>query len=284
VGLCFALARYIDAENAPVHIATVDLPSGVIDGLEYLHRNAGQRHGGCLSSVLMRASTLAAAGPFDSPHTKHTLDLNLYLRLARYGDVGFIPKELAQVRLHPDQVSEREWGESRLGYLAEYIDAIAYLLESPRAQDATYRSWLAQRLLELNARHSESFHPVVPNLHLSPQEKLATAERELVACIPAGERFLLIDEQEWGPDILPDRKAVPFLEREGQYWGPPPDDETAIRELKRMRRAGVHFLVFAWPGFWWMDHYLGLHDHLRRNHPCLLRNRRVVVFDLRETS
>ena len=63
--------------------------------------------------------------------------------------------------------------------------------------------------------------------------------------------------------------------------GAPPDDETGIRELQRLRRAGAAFVAFGWPAFWWLDYYTGLRDHLRANHRCVLENDRVVVFDLR---
>ena len=76
------------------------------------------------------------------------------------------------------------------------------------------------------------------------------------------------------------RRYLPFTEREGQYWGPPPDDETAIRELERLRDGGASHLVFAWPAFWWLEHYAGLHGHLCSRYRRVLGNSRVIVFDL----
>jgi hypothetical protein len=75
--------------------------------------------------------------------------------------------------------------------------------------------------------------------------------------------------------------VVPFLERNGQFYGPPSDDATAISELERLRVAGASFIAFAWPAFWWLDYYSGLHQHLRSNFRCVLENDRVVLFDLR---
>jgi hypothetical protein len=74
---------------------------------------------------------------------------------------------------------------------------------------------------------------------------------------------------------------VPFLERDGQYWGLPADDATALQEFDRLRNTGATFMVFAWPAFWWLDQYPGLHAQLRANFACALENERLVVFDLR---
>jgi glycosyltransferase involved in cell wall biosynthesis len=112
---------------------------------------------------------------------------------------------------------------------------------------------------------------------------LRLATQEIVALVPAGGAFILVDEDSWGTnDNLGGRRRIPFLERDGQYWGAPPDDETAIRELERLRRrSGASFMVFAWPAFWWLNHYSELHRHLRSKFRCVMENERLVAFDLR---
>jgi hypothetical protein len=113
-------------------------------------------------------------------------------------------------------------------------------------------------------------------------EGLNRSRREIMAVIPPGDTFILVDQAQWGAGrVLGGRRCLPFLERDGQYWGPPPDEATAIRELERLRRAGAEFVVVAWPAFWWLDHYDGLHRHLRSAYRCVLKNDRLVVFDLR---
>ena len=62
------------------------------------------------------------------------------------------------------------------------------------------------------------------------------------------------------------------------------DDETAIRELERLRRSGASFLAFAWPAFWWLDYYSEFSGYLRAKFPCLLENKHLVVFDLRKDN
>jgi glycosyltransferase involved in cell wall biosynthesis len=285
VGFCMSLARYVDAGGAPLHLAEVDLAEGVTPGHEYLRLNTISRRGGALSSVLMRAAVLAEAGGFDSPHTKHTMDLSLYLRLARHADVGLIRKERVQVGLHPDQASEIEWGPDRLGYAAESIDAIAYLLASPQAAEASLRETLAERLMALNATQSEALYLRVPQLYWSWEERLQWANRDLLALIPPTESFVLVDEQAWSGSLeLPDRHPLAFVERDGEYQGPPADDDAAIREVERLRQAGAAFIVFGWPAFWWLDFFAGLAEYLHAEFSCVMRNSRLVAFDLRERS
>ena len=68
---------------------------------------------------------------------------------------------------------------------------------------------------------------------------------------------------------------------DGEYWGPPADDASAIAACARLRRAGAGFLAFAWPAFWWLDHYAGLRHYLTAHFPVLWRSARLIVFDLR---
>jgi O-methyltransferase len=99
--------------------------------------------------------------------------------------------------------------------------------------------------------------------------------REVDAIVPAGTPFILVDEQVYGWD------AIPFLEHDGGYWGPPADSLTAIEELERLRDAGAAFIVFGWPGYWWLDHYADFARHLEKRARCCLRSKYVVIFDLR---
>ena len=83
------------------------------------------------------------------------------------------------------------------------------------------------------------------------------AAEEVGRCVSPGHRFVLIDDQCLGMDETSEVRAIPFPERHGQYWGHPAGDQTAIRELNRLRQAGATFLVFAFTAFWWFDHYQG---------------------------
>lgn len=111
-------------------------------------------------------------------------------------------------------------------------------------------------------------------------ESVRLAVRELAETVPTSHSIVLVDEARFGMDGLDGRQVLPFLEAGGEYAGPPPNDETAIRELERMRSQGASFIAFAWMAFWWLDHYTELRRHLYDTFPCVLENSRLVVFDL----
>jgi glycosyltransferase involved in cell wall biosynthesis len=116
------------------------------------------------------------------------------------------------------------------------------------------------------------------NLEFVSRERQAL--RELTQLLPKGCRFVLVDEQNlWRYDQLPG-KRIPFLERNGEYWGMPTDDIAAIQECERLREAGAEYIVFAWPSFWSLDYYSKFQMHLRSHYRCILENERLVVFAL----
>ena len=88
---------------------------------------------------------------------------------------------------------------------------------------------------------------------------------ELAAVLPPRATFVFIDQQHLAPAVPPGRTPIPFLQRDGEYWGNPADDEIAIRELAALRRHGASFVVIGWPGFWWLDHYRLFAERLRND-------------------
>jgi predicted O-methyltransferase YrrM len=111
--------------------------------------------------------------------------------------------------------------------------------------------------------------------------RLRLCEQELEALIPPEHVFILVDQNIWSDKLGRNGRAIPFLERNGQYFGPPADNATAIREVERLRDSGATFIAFVWPALWWLEHYSGFHDHLRSSYRCVLENDRLVVFDVR---
>lgn len=129
---------------------------------------------------------------------------------------------------------------------------------------------------QLSIVHPKQYLEAIEYLH-----RLIKTTNDIAALIPLGDTFILVDHEVFRAEVAHGRRAIPFLERDGQYWGPPPDDITAIRELERLRRSGANFIVFGWPAFWWLDYYTELHRYLRSEFRCVLENDRLVVFDLR---
>jgi hypothetical protein len=114
-------------------------------------------------------------------------------------------------------------------------------------------------------------------------ERLRLAAQELEAAIPPESPFIQVSEEGSPTLVTRDPRVTVLLRSDEEYAGPAADDETAIREVERLRQAGAGFLVVAWPAFWWLDYYSGLHQHLRSCFRCLLENERLVVFDLRRS-
>lgn len=127
--------------------------------------------------------------------------------------------------------------------------------------------------------------PPLPLVHPGKYMEMVWGERfwqsmaELREVAPSGEAFVLIDDGKFYARLGKENGAVPFLEKDGEYWGRPPDGATALSELERLRRAGNRFLVILWPAFWWLEEYIEFNDYLS-NFSCLLRNERLLVFDL----
>jgi hypothetical protein len=115
----------------------------------------------------------------------------------------------------------------------------------------------------------------------APRVLAATAS--IRTAVPPGQAVIVVDQQEWGVgEAIDGRRVIPFIERDGEYWGPPTDSATAVRELERLRQSGIGFIAFGWPAFWWLEYYPGLHERLQSTANCLSRSDEVIVFDLRD--
>jgi glycosyl transferase family 2 len=117
------------------------------------------------------------------------------------------------------------------------------------------------------------------------RQKILAACQELTDLLRAGSKFLFVEWEVWGPgQIVKDCRQIPFLERDGKYWGRPADSSAAIQELERLRSEGADYLVFAWQAFWWLDYYSEFHKYMRATFPCTLENDRLLVFDLSQSG
>jgi hypothetical protein len=113
----------------------------------------------------------------------------------------------------------------------------------------------------------------------SAARRLEATRRALIKAIAINERFILVDEEHFRSQ-LPHEHAIPFLERKGEYWGPPADDATAIRELERLRTAGATMIVFTWPSFWWLEHYRGFCVYLQKQFSRVQSDHCIRIFEL----
>jgi glycosyltransferase involved in cell wall biosynthesis len=108
------------------------------------------------------------------------------------------------------------------------------------------------------------------------------AINEAEAVVPRGAAYVLLDDDEWGatsdPNLLPGRRLVPFLVRDGIYWGPPADDEAAVAALEEAHGAGADIFVFPWFTEWWLDEYRGFAEALRALFPNERRHEHLVSF------
>lgn len=122
-------------------------------------------------------------------------------------------------------------------------------------------------------------HPKNLQQHVWQNRVLRTAI-DLAAAVPIGSRLILADDERFGFLPLPGRTILPFIEREGQYDGPPRDDEHAIAELRRLRLRGANYLAVGWPSFWWLDHYRAFAEYLHTSHVLTMHNDDIMLFQL----
>ena len=119
-----------------------------------------------------------------------------------------------------------------------------------------------------------------PDQAYALRRRIRAASRELHRCVPHEQTIVFVDDDQIG-NLGGDHKWIPFLERNGVYWGAPEDDDAARGELERLRTAGAEFLVLAWPAFWWLDAYAGFFSSIYERYRLVQRGELLVIFDLR---
>jgi hypothetical protein len=106
------------------------------------------------------------------------------------------------------------------------------------------------------------------------------ARADICSFVAPGTAVALIDDNCFGREFLASHQILPFLEREGEYWGAPLNSAEAIAELSRLRRNGIQAIALLWTSSWWRDYYGEFISHLDANHRCFVNNDRIVIFDL----
>jgi glycosyltransferase involved in cell wall biosynthesis len=122
VGLCYTIARYVDAEGRPLPIRRPPLPVAGMALPAIVRANPI-----ILASVVARRSALETAGGFDE--TLPALgceDWDLWLRIARAHPIAILSEELTRYRRHGGNTVAREVLASGLAVLAKlYADPAA---------------------------------------------------------------------------------------------------------------------------------------------------------------
>lgn len=114
-------------------------------------------------------------------------------------------------------------------------------------------------------------------------DKINQVQKTILEFIPKKQSFILADENLLHTGLnLPYHTVIPFLERNHQYFGPPPEDDTAISELERLKDAGSNFLVIAWPSFWWLEYYSKWYNYLCKKYKVIMESENIILFDLRK--
>jgi hypothetical protein len=237
-----------------------------------------------------RPEVISTLGTFeDWPHAYGSLRLNpLYAEDGQDGD-----GTLNLRRVFPSAWYEQENAEYRYeGYLPETASikqtVLRDLAEGKRTPEVETLLQgcvvvgVPERYIDQNFSRSSGV-----NDHAQTEisgtfyvEKIRISEL-ISMLVPPGDPFILVDGNSWAADSINGRRAIPFLERDGQYWGPPSDDETAISEMERLRELGAGFIVFGEPAVWWLDYYAGFTRYLYSNFRCVLQHKDLVMFDLR---
>lgn len=118
--------------------------------------------------------------------------------------------------------------------------------------------------------------------------QLAERVRELVSAIlPIDSTVIVVSK---GDDNLLDLDGRPSWhfpqDLTGAFSGYyPADSEAAIAHLESLRARGGQFLLFPSTAAWWLEHYIGLREHLRSHYRLLVDWKDTcLIFDLRERA
>jgi SAM-dependent methyltransferase len=203
----------------------------------------------------------------------------------------------------PGQGGDRHINEQWPPYWIERFQQRGYeaidVLRRPFWDDDEVEWWYAQNLfffvddrgLDSHPQLRDAQHEAMMPVSLAHPKNLAqSAWREktlefclrLTAALPKSTSTTLIDDGQLGGIHLGiERQWLPFIERDGQYFGRPSDDEHAISELTRMRENGCQFVAIAWTAFWWLDHYRGFADFLNNVTASVVEDDMLRLFRFR---
>jgi orotate phosphoribosyltransferase len=202
--------------------------------------------------------------------------------LARH---GFRYRELVMMQ-HPDKAARVAAGDHATFKASAYLDANAMLFIESSPDQASAIAEITGRpvfCVETHEMISRATTGARRDSSAFTQDVLQALKEEMTQSISPHAPFILVDEDQvrWS---MPELQAIPFLEKDGAYWGPPSDDYVAIDACERLRKAGAQYLVFVWPTFWWLRHYRTFQQYLEQHYASVCDNERIKVFDLRQVA
>jgi hypothetical protein len=113
--------------------------------------------------------------------------------------------------------------------------------------------------------------------YLSKLREIVVQEVEPI--VPPGS-FLILVCKGGTLNVSGGLRVVPFPERDGEWAGHFSSEGDAIAELRRLRGAGARFIVFPSWMLSVLDAYPGLARVLTAESRCVVKNPRVLIFDL----
>lgn len=288
ISTCQGIAGYVDDSELALQI-TGGLPAELksrcqIDRARYAPREFMGKVGGCDAFIGMRLhgciQAMLAGTPAMGLGYEHKTEA--IFRQLGFGDfqtpfdgtiedwLGFA--EIFFARL-PEIRSELPAALNRVCHRAEL---------NLEVLDEVQKSGVGPEVSLKSAAHARAYR-FLDQLYERIQwnQKIPQAVEDIAEVVPHGEKFVLVDEDVLDRALLNRWHPVPFVEKDGVYFGPPADDATAISEFERLRNGGANLAVIAWPAFWWLDHYLDFAAHLESSFARVLQTERVVIFDLR---
>jgi glycosyltransferase involved in cell wall biosynthesis len=225
----------------------------------------GYKHCPPTSGNIWSRNYLTNVFPIPEEVYKTCPDHYLLVHAPVFGEIRKIEKPLAYFRSHGDNASNKpieDYTAHYYNYFEHSCISLQHFLKGKGIEvDATKwprDSWLHQIYYTIN---------------------------EIKALVAENNSFILLDENHLSlSNEIAGRKIIPFVEKDGVYWGLPPTDFDAIEEIEKQKHNGATHIFIGWTTFWWLDHYKEMNNYLKSNYRCVLNNERLIAFDLRSEN
>jgi GT2 family glycosyltransferase len=179
---------------------------------------------------------------------------------------------LSAIAGSPSAVAPREGGLASLrGARPEHR---AFLIEVNRLQDEIRE--LQERLETGGRREADAATGAPPpgagftaTRRLGYGRLVERIRAAVAQTVPSGSAVLVVSRGDRALVELEDRRAAHFPQDPGGgYLGHHPrDSDDAIERLEELRARGADYLVLPSTSYWWLEHYRGFAEHLRKRYP-----------------